>query len=105
MIQRKVAAKSAGKKKKDDGKKETPEKALERELKAKEEELGKEHPDLVPMLEELRAVYFEQGEYRKALSFCNKAVEICEKKYGKSSKEVKEWMAKKTESDRLYRMQ
>eukprot|EP00927_Polykrikos_kofoidii_P041188 TRINITY_DN3510_c1_g1_i1.p1 TRINITY_DN3510_c1_g1~~TRINITY_DN3510_c1_g1_i1.p1 ORF type:complete len:177 (-),score=42.86 TRINITY_DN3510_c1_g1_i1:46-576(-) len=74
------------------------------ELKEMEARLGKCHIDTLPLLEELRKMYFEKGDFRKALSFCNKGLECVEGKYGKTSPQAKEWLAKKTESDKLYRM-
>jgi len=84
--------------------KDSVEKDKELELKEMEERLGKGHVDTLPLLEDLRSIFFEQGNYRKALSFCNRGLECCEKKYGKTSAEAKQWLAKTTEADRLYRM-
>merc|ERR1719428_1112101 len=76
--------------------KDSVEKDKELELKEMEERLGKGHVDTLPLLEDLRSIFFEQGNYRKALSFCNRGLECCEKKYGKTSAEAKQWLAKKT---------
>merc|ERR1712228_425277 len=102
-------------KKADNSRNMSPEEALEAELKDMEERLGKCHIEMLPLFEELRSIYIERGKgekdvskagklyYSKAAKYCRNASEACKLKYGTNSAEYKEWYAKTTASERMYR--
>jgi tetratricopeptide (TPR) repeat protein len=64
-------------------------------LAIREKVLGKDHPSTATSYNNIGSMYYQQGKYREALKYLEKALEICKAKLGEDhpyTKGTQEWI-------------